>query len=384
MAIAGLLFFPLFLVATSADAYTYSVLYTFTGGADGGVPIAGLTRDASGNLYGTTQTGGTSGAGVVFKLNSGGEETVLHSFTGGADGGYPQQNDSLLLDKFGNLYGTTVGGGLTGSGCFEGTCGVVFELSAIGQERVLHRFTGGVDGGSPLAGLVRNAEGVFYGSTYQGGVAAAGVVFKLTPAGTEHVLHSFRGLDGVAPQGTLIRDRGGNLYGIVTNGPQAGAIFKMSHAGKVTLVYTFTGGDDGGNPDGPLVRDTEGNLYGIAQAGGTFGNGVVFKVDGSGKETVLHPFAGGADGETPTPGLMRDVAGNLYGTTLFGGTLGNGVIFKVSPTGKETIIYTFTGGPDGGVPAYVTLISDSAGNLYGTTSAGGTFGNGVVFKLTLP
>jgi uncharacterized repeat protein (TIGR03803 family) len=158
----------------------------------------------------------------------------------------------------------------------------------------------------------------------------------------------------------------------------------MSHAGKVTVLYTFTGGDDGGNPDGPLVRDTEGNLYGIAQGGGTFGNGVVFKVDGSGKETALHAFAGGADGEIPTPGLMRDAAGNLYGTTLFGGTLGNGVIFKVSPTGKETIVHTFSGGPDGGLPAYVTLISDSAGNLYGTTSEGGTFGNGVVFKLTLP
>jgi uncharacterized repeat protein (TIGR03803 family) len=382
--VVGLLLLSSVFVAWPAMAQTYSVLHSFTG-ADGNSPSAGLTRDAFGNFYGTTVVVGAFGAGVVFKLDPAGEETVLHSFTGGADGGFPQYSN-LILDQLGDLYGTTTNGGSTA--CFFG-CGVVFKLSATGEETVLHSFTG-VDGAFPFSGLVRDAAGIFYGSTAAGGpFPADGVVFRLTPAGNLDVLHIFSGgLDGGCPFGSLILDRSGNLYGAATCvGP--GKIFKLSPAGKETVLYNFTGGDDGSDPVGPLVRDAFGNLYGVTESGGASGQGVVFKLDPSGKETVLYTFTGGADGAVPTAGLTRDLSGNLYGTTLFGGiggTFGPGVVFKVSPTGTETVLYSFTGGADGGNPFAAVLVRDSSGNLYGTTGGGGStacpFGCGVVFKLT--
>jgi uncharacterized repeat protein (TIGR03803 family) len=382
--VVGLLLLSLVFVAWPAMAQTYSVLHSFTG-ADGNSPSAGLTRDAFGNLYGTTVLGGAFGAGVVFKLDPAGEETVLHSFTGGADGGFPQYSN-LILDQLGDLYGTTTNGGSTA--CFFG-CGVVFKLSAIGEETVLHSFTGGVDGADPFAGLVRDAAGIFYGSTESGTATGAGVVFRLTPAGNLDVLHSFSGgLDGGNLFGSLILDRSGNLYGASPIGGTShfGLIFKLSPAGKETALYNFTGGNDGTGPIGPLVRDASGNLFGITESGGASGQGVVFKLDPSGKETVLYTFTGGADGGVPTAGLTRDASGNLYGTTLVGGTFGVGVVFKVSPTGTETVLYTFTGGADGGFPFGAVLLRDSSGNLYGTTGEGGStacpFGCGVVFKLT--
>jgi uncharacterized repeat protein (TIGR03803 family) len=382
--VVGLLLLSSVFVAWPAMAQTYSVLHSFTG-ADGATPSAGLTRDAFGNLYGTTTLGGAFGSGVVFKLNPAGEEAVLHSFTGGADGRFPE-NDNLILDQLGDLYGMTPNGGSTA--CPLG-CGVVFKLSASGEETVLHSFTGGVDGANPFAGLVRVAAGIFYGSTASGGVAGAGVVFRLTPAGDLDVLHSFSGgLDGGCSFGHLIPDRMGNLYGAATCGgtSHVGAIFKLSPAGQETVLYNFTGGDDGAIPIGPLVRDSAGNLYGVTESGGASGQGVVFKLDPSGQETVLYAFTGGADGAVPTASLTRDASGNLYGTTFLGGTFGAGVLFKVSPTGTETVLYTFTGGPDGGNPFGAVLVRDSSGNLYGTTGGGGStaclFGCGVVFKLT--
>ncbi len=381
--VVGLLLLSSVLVAWPAMAQTYSVLHSFTG-ADGATPSAGLTRDAFGNLYGTTTLGGAFGVGVVFKLDPAGEEEVLHSFTGGADGGFPG-NGNLILDRLGDLYGVTPAGGSTA--CFLG-CGLVFKLNASGEETVLHSFTGGADGAGSFAGLVRDAAGIFYGSTAGSTGTLAGVVFRLTPAGNLDVLHSFSGgLDGGCSFGSLVLDRLGNLYGAADCGgtSHSGAIFKLSPAGKETVLYNFTGGNDGAFPIGPLVRGASGNLYGITESGGASGQGVVFKLDPSGKETVLYTFTGGADGAVPTAGLTRDASGNLYGTTLFGGT-GAGVVFKVSPTGTETVLHTFTGGADGGNPFGVVLVRDSLGNLYGTAGGGGStaclFGCGVVFKLT--
>ena len=208
------------------------------------------------------------------------------------------------------------------------------------------------------------------------------------------MLHSFSGgLDGANPFGSLILDRSGNLYGAATVGgtSHGGVILKFSPAGKETVLHNFTyftDGNDGAGPIGPLVRDASGNLYGITESGGASGQGVVFKLDPSGKETLLYTFTGGADGGVPTAGLTRDASGNLYGTTLFGGTVGAGVVFKVSPTGTETVLYTFTGGADGGNPFGAVLVRDSSGNLYATAGGGGSsacpFGCGVVFKLTPP
>jgi uncharacterized repeat protein (TIGR03803 family) len=352
-----------------------TVLYSFTGGTDGGAP-AGLVRDSAGNLYGTALTGGTAGAGVVFEVSASGQETVLYNFTGGADGGNPFAG--VIRDSAGNLYGTTGEGGTAGAG-------VVFEVNASGQETVLYSFTGGADGAHSFAGLVEDSAGNLYGTTLDGGTAGAGVVFKVAAAGGQTVLYSFPGLgypQGGYPQGGVILDSASNLYGTTSYGGAGGTgvVFKLDTAGQETVVYSFPGTADGGNPMAGLIRDSAGNLYGTTYQGGTAGAGVVFKVSAAGHETVLYTFTGGSDGGYPQGGVIRDPAGNLYGTTVGGGAAGAGTVFKVDAAGGESVLYSFTGGADGGYP-YASVVRDSAGNLYGTTVDGGTAGAGVVFKL---
>jgi uncharacterized repeat protein (TIGR03803 family) len=250
-----------------AQAQTFTQLYQFVGGSGGANPIAGLVPDAAGNLYGTTSAGGViggtckilGGCGVVFKLDTSGTETVLYRFTGLADGTYPLAG--LVLDAAGNLYGTTSGGGVVAGTC--NGCGVVFKLDTAGTETVLHSFTGSPDGDSPRAGLVRDAAGNLYGTTLGGGTSNLGTVFKLDPAGTETVLHSFSGPDGSAPTAGLVLDAAGNLYGTTS-----GTAFKLDTTGIMTLLHTFTGSSDGAGPLGGLVLDAAGNLYGTAPNGG--------------------------------------------------------------------------------------------------------------------
>jgi len=383
--------------ALSAHAQTFRPLYTFTGGADGGSPVGGLIRDTNGNLYGTTCCDGTYGVGTVFMLDNSGRETVLYSFTGGADGNQPYA--SLIRDAEGNLYGTTYWGGTT-TACNGGTgCGVVFKLDTSGNETVLHAFTGnGGDGANPYDGLVQDAKGNLYGTTVSGGLSSAcsggcGVVFAVNTAGKERVLHSFGGgTDGVAPYAGLVLDAKGNLYGTTQYGGNSGAgtVFMLDQTRKERVLYSFSGGTDGRLPLlGYLVRDAYGNLYGTTQFGGTYGAGTVFKLDNAHTETVLYSFSGGTDGAYPYAGLVRDAAGNLYGTTNQGGASGYGTVFKVDKTGKETLLHTFTGtGGDGAYP-YDDLVRSANGNLYGTTFSGGAnanvcgeYGCGIVFMLT--
>ena len=343
----------------SSSIPAYSVLYSFKGTPDGASPAAGVIRDAAGNFYGTTFYGGASGWGTVFKLDTTGKETVLYSFTGGADGANPY-NAGLVSDTAGNLYGTTYYGGSVACSPPTG-CGVVFKVDPAGRETVLHSFTGGADGSNPNAGLVRDVAGNLYGTTGFGGSLAAcntpygcGVVFKVDPTGKETVLHSFAGYptDGASGATTtfnnpfygarLVRDAAGNLYATTPGGGASrdGTVFKLDAAGKETVLYSFTGGADGGNPFAGLVRDTAGNLYGTAWTGGS-GDcgadscGVVFKVDTNGKETVLHSFAYSSAGSAGPNDLIRDSAGNLYGTTAYGGSacgsFGCGVVFKLAP-----------------------------------------------------
>ena len=229
-------------------------------------------------------------------------------------------------------------------------------------------------------------------------------MFQLDKTGTETVLHKFTGgADGSSPQAGLIQDSAGNLYGTAGGGIVAsacplgcGVVFKLDTIGTYTVLHSFTGGADGGYPEyAGLIQDSAGNLYGTTSVGGALGYGVVFKLDTTGTETVLYNFTGGADGGSPQSGVIQDSAGNLYGTALYGGDLscrlgasfGCGVVFKLDTTGRETVLYSFTGGSDGANPI-ASLIQDSAGNLYGTASAGGTFdgacvdyGCGVVFQL---
>ena len=349
-----------------------TVLYSFTGGADGGLPNAGVIRDLAGNLYGTTGAGGASGEGVVYELDMAGNETALYSFTGGADGDGP---NGLIRDSAGNLYGTTYSGG-------GGSTGVVYKLDATGRETVLYTFAG-ADGWGPFAGVIGDSAGNLYGTTNKGGNGAGGTLYKLDPAGLETVLYSFTvGADGCCPSAGVIRDAAGSLYGTAggAGAANAGVVFKLDATGQETVLYSFTGGADGRYPAAGVIRDSTGNLYGTAPEGGTANAGVVYKVDTSGHETVLYSFTGGTDGSAPMAGVIRDSAGNLYGTTPGGGTANRGVVYRLDAAGRETVLYNFTGGADGGLPT-AGVIRDSAGNLYGTAPTGGAAGAGVVYKL---
>lgn len=321
-----------------------SVLYNFTNMPDGANPTFGLVIDGSGNLYGTTGAGGGSplvcygGCGVVFKVDPNGTETVLYRFAGGNDGGGP--TGVLARDLSGNLYGTTIGGGVqNGSAGF----GVVYKLDPSGHETVLYSFKGGADGGYPAGGVIRDLAGNLYGTGWYGGAFNEGVMFKIDTSNKETVLYSFTGhADGGSPFAGLVQDPSGNLYGTTEGGGVpaclgggCGVVFKLDTTGKETVLHTFTV-SDGALPElAGLVLDAAGNLYGATYAGGTgstcpIGCGVVFKLDTTGKETVLYSFSGGVDGLDPGAGVLLGASGNLYGTTLFGGASGLGTVFELS------------------------------------------------------
>ena len=394
-AIPGMLFLPEALL----HAQTFSVLYEFEGGTDGQNPQAGLVRDGSGNLYGTTQFGGTSnycgyggpGCGTVFKIDRNGNETILHAFTGMPnDGAYPF--DSLLLGDDGTLYGTTWAGGGSNTG-------TVFKVDPSGQETIMHSFGALEYGTYPLGGLVVKAGGGIYGTTEAGGSGTScwggcGTVFKLDTAGNFTVLLNF-GAPAEYPGATLTMGANGDLYGS-TSGNGAcclGTVFRLGEGIAATTLHTFTGGARGSTPIGNLVQAENRRIYGTTAAGGdlncplTQGNGcgVVYELSPEGGLTVLHSFAGQPDGAIPFAGLLRDESGTLYGTTSLGGASNFGTVFKLDKRGRMTILHSFAN-VDGAL-SYSNLVQDKAGNLYGTTYWGGNFGCnsqtgcGVVFKL---
>jgi len=364
----------------SAQAQTFTVLYSFTGSPDGANPFDALLRDAEGNLYGTTGYGGdgtcSPGCGTVFKVSESGSETVLYNFGGAPDGAYPEAE--LVRDASGNLYGTT---GYGGNGTCSGGCGTVFKVSKSGTETVLYSFAGSADGSSPDSGLVRDAKGNLYGTTYEGGASNYGVVFKLSKTGTLTVLHTFTGgSDGAYPYAGLLRDASGNLYGTAAQGGASnyGVVFKLSKTGTLTVLHTFTG--DGAYPHAGLVRDAKGNLYGDTARGGASNQGVVFKLRNR-ILTVLHSFAGGTtDGCFAYGTPSMDKQGNLYGTTDECGSSGYGTVWKVSQKGDGTVLHSFAGS-DGEYPV-AGVIRDAKGNLYGTAYEGGGSGYGAVWELT--
>jgi uncharacterized repeat protein (TIGR03803 family) len=351
-----------------AQAQTLVVLHDFSGGADGGDPSAPVVMDRNGNLYGTTEIGGSSGYGTVFKLDTTGKETLLHSFTNTPDGSDPAAG--LIMDKAGNLYSTTAYGGIYGYG-------TVFKFDSAGNEVVLHSFSGTPDGAFPRAGLLTDKRGNLYGTTLEGGSSDNGTVFKVDTSGNEAVLHSFTILDGSSPAAGVIMDKAGNLYGTAHNGGSSGSgtVFKLDTTGKETLLHSFTYFDGAGPWD--LVMDKAGNLYGTTTTS-AFGYGTVFKLDTNGNETMLHSFTY-SDGAYPSAGLIMDKEGNLYGTTAGGGSSVYGTVFKLDTTGKEIVLYNFSG-PDGEGPS-ARLFRDRRGNLYGTTLLGGPYGYGTAFKL---
>jgi uncharacterized repeat protein (TIGR03803 family) len=307
--------------------------------------------------------------------------TVLYSFQDHKDGRNPQVG--LVTDA---IYGTSFLGG--DPAC---ACGAVFKLSSNGSFKTLHAFVG-TDGANPAAGLIADKQGNLYGTTSQGGPinSGAGTVFKLTAPATlggtwtETVLHSFGGADGAHPVAGVVQDSAGNLYGTTNEGGafNNGTVFKLDVAGNQTVLYSFNGSPDGVYPYGAVTLDGAGNLYGTTTRGGAFNSGTVFKIDATGKETVLYSFSGGSDGSHPSSALALDAAGNLYGTANEGGATGDqGTIFELSAAGSFSVLHSLTGGVGGANPAAGMILS-STGSLYGTTSEGGDYDDdGTVFEL---
>jgi uncharacterized repeat protein (TIGR03803 family) len=392
----------LMLTPCAGAANKYKTLYRFKGGADGSEPTAALIFDAAGNLYGTTGSGGAYpyGYGVVFKLTpkagGGWTENVIHSFNN-SDGNYPHAG--LIFDQAGNLYGTTTFGGGTN---YSGT---VFKLTknedGSWTESVLYAFPDdGVHGGGPYAGLIFDSAGNLYGADSGTGAYGNGMVFKLTPnpdgSWTENDIYSFNGADGAGPDASLIFDQRGNLYGTTKMGGEfddGGTAFELTPNADGTwtesVLHSFSfhhHGHDGADPEASLIFDTAGNLYGTTSYGGLYGAGTVFQLapngDGTWIEHRLHSFPP-KNGFLPN-GLIFDSAGNLYGTTSLGGTHGYGTVFKLTPTlkgaWKTTLPHSFGNNP--GAYPNSSLIFDAHGNLYGTTEGGTAPNFGSVFEIT--
>jgi len=360
--------------ACPVHAQIETVLHSFTG-QDGSLPGPRLTFDHHGNLYGST-VGNDGFIGSIFELTSGGQFKVLYEFPDSSERLFT--TGKLVLDSEGNIYGVDQTGGTFGEGA-------IFKLTPEGVYTVLYSFTGQGDGAFPN-GVIRDKNGNLYGTANFGGAFNEGVVFEFTAAGNEQVLYSFTGgSDGGEPfDAALYRDAKGNLYGttmffggIISNG----VVFKLSPSGVETVLHTFTGGGDGARPKGSLVADSQGNLYGTTSTVARSNGGTVFKITPSGVKTELWTFTASADqdGYSPNPGLALDAEGNVYGTTFSGGSSNLGTVFGLTTAGAENVLLSFSGS-NGSTP-YSGLIFNQSGDLYGTTGFGGTDSQGTVFKL---
>jgi uncharacterized repeat protein (TIGR03803 family) len=392
------------LALCAAPAQGLEVLYSFKGGSDGANPNAGLIR--SGNyLYGTTPAGGgqqgngcvaPAYCGTAFRLTLSGTEKVIYAFEGQSDGSEPV--DSLARDSSGNLYGTALFDGSI-KDCNGYGCGTVFKIAANGAATVLFSFDGGSDGAAPSGNLIRDKRGNLYGTASSGGDlncninGGCGTVFMLTAAGSFSVLHAFaNGADGWDPHGGLIEDSLGNLYGTTFGGgtSNGGIVYEIS-GGAEKILYTLCSQgscNDGFTTVAGVIRDKAGNLYGDTlvggdrNCGGGDGCGTVFKLSKTGAETTLHAFKGGHDGATPSAPLIADAAGNLYGTTSAGGVHNEGTVFEITAGGQEKVLYAFceqSGCKDGSFPVAGLIALN--GYLYGTTATGGAVNAGTVFRL---
>ncbi len=388
------------LLAISAwAAPTTKLLYSFAGNTDGEYTDTELVMDSVGNLYGTSVQGGTFGGGTVFQVTPDGVHTVLYNFTGGADGGEPYKG--VTLDQHGNLYGTAVTGG---GGACEGGCGVVFELLNSGGAwtfRVIHTFTGGFDGSGPGSPVAFDESGNLYGTTPTGGYKGMGTIYRMEPNGAGdwkfRVIHTFTGGadGGGGSAGRLLFDHAGNLFGVCTVGGAygLGTVFRMFRSlgeWKFQTVYAFRDSPDGALPYGGLAIDHLGNLYGTTYYAGANDFGTVYQLtprNGRWIETVIYSFKGGSDGDSPISTLVTDAEGNLYGTTSDGGSpsCSCGTIFKMSlsATGHwiESVMYRFPGTPNPGF-AYNGMIRGGTGSFYGATVHGGASNDGAIYKFT--
>jgi uncharacterized repeat protein (TIGR03803 family) len=373
-------------------------LFTFDG-ADGASPSSALIQGTDGNLYGTAQAGGSGqDEGTVFQITPAGTLTTLYSFcrqSGCADGAQP---DAALLQAIsGDFYGTTVYGGDSAP---DGVGGTVFKISPSGVLTTLYRFSG-QSGYYPLAGLVQATNGDFYGTTPYGGSGGNGTIFGIAASGTLTTLYSFTGgADGGTPESGLLQAANGDFYGTTFEGGlqgggfgSYGTVFKITPDGKLTTLYKFCsqGGSqctDGAQPAAGLVEAINGDLYGTTEYGGAKGNdGTVFRITPSGALTTLHRFcfqSGCLDGISPAK-LIQSTDGDFYGTTLYSGANHGGTVFKITPHGNLTTLYSFcaeSGCVDGGTPV-AGLVQATNGDFYGTASEGGANSYGTVFSLSV-
>src|SRR6266496_922883 len=392
---------PLFVIALSlvtATATTTEVIFSFEE-EEGEYADTDLETDNAGNIYGTTVLGGDFGSCTVFQLSptpNGWEHTVLYSFTGGVDGGEPYKG--VTIDRRGNLYGTAVTGG---SGSCEGGCGVVYKLTnsnGTWNQRVIYAFTGGDDGSGPGARVTVDRSGNVYGMTPTGGTYGVGTIYKIHPhAGSWEfqVIHTFTGGDdGATGSAGRMLLQHGRLFGAATVGGLygSGVVFELKPTAvgewDSRTLYSFHGQPDGSFPYGALFRAPSGKWYGTTYYGGENGIGAVYELSprqtGEWNERVIYSFQTGSDGNSPISNLVPDAAGNLYGTTSEGG-LGSGTIFKLSPTGggqwTESVVHAFTGPPDGS-SSYNGMVVDPFGNFYGATVHGGDNNDGCVYQFT--
>jgi uncharacterized repeat protein (TIGR03803 family) len=402
----------LFLLTIAVQARTFSVIHTFTGGLDGAYPN-GLTIDRAGNLYGTAGEGGNSGYGTVFKLSHKGSGWVfspLYSFQGGNDGQEPAAG--VTIGSNGSLYGTTMhGGGIRGCYYLLDTCGTVFNLRpsasacktafCFWNETVLYIFDGS-NGAYPSSAVIFDPMGNMYFNTEGDSYLVPPAIIELTPSnGSWNETLNYQFIPYInGPNGGLVLDTTGNLYGVAGGGTYGyGTVFELitSDSGWTeNILYNFQGGSDGSGPTGGVIFDPSGNLYGATASGGSDGNGcaglgcgTAFELTpssgGQWTESIIYSFTGGAAAYYygPYASLTMDAAGNLYGTTISDGPYGFGTAFKLTPSYFGWIysdLHDFTGGSDGAYPSS-SLIFDANGNLYGTTDGGGT-GDGVVFEIT--
>jgi len=405
---AFVLTFPLFSTRAWGAPPSISLLHSFGDGSvanDGHFCGAALIKGLDGNFYGTTISGGSTvaadpaglGFGSIFKMTPAGVVTIVHSFKDGSvanDGAHPY--DALTIGSDGNFYGTTHQGG-------SADLGTVFKMTQAGVVTILHSFGDGSvtnDGAFPYATLVEGVDGAFYGTTFNGGSATFGTIFKTTPAGVTTILHSFADGsitgDGFNPYASLIKASDGKFYGTTFEGGTAGdgTAFQMTPAGTVTILHSFVDGtvtNDGSNPVAGLMEASDGNFYGTTDIGGSANAGTVFKMTSAGAVTILHSFLDGSvtnDGANPFAALLQGADGTFYGTTNNGG-LGFGSVFNMTAAGVVTILHkcgdpgTITGPftNDGSTPV-AALLEDSDGHFYGTTQNGGSASFGSIFRLS--
>ena len=351
---------------------TFTVLRNLSS-ADGQNPLGNLFQNTDGFLYGMAPYGGTHGDGTFFKISTAGAFTLLYSLTSGTDGSEP--NGGVIKSTDGNFYGLTSYGGSN----FGGTA---FKITATGAFTLLTSFNGAALGNTPYESLLRGSDSAFYGTTSNAGPNQYyGTIFKIC-AGNTTLLHAFNNSQGSYPKGSLVEATNGVLYGTTENGGSnnAGTIFKITRSGTYTVLRNLLSSTDGAEPNGSLIQATDGNLYGMNNTAGTNSGGTIFKMTLAGNYTVLRNL-NTADGYYPFGDLVQGTDGNFYGTTSTGGSTGAGTIFKITPTGTYTVLHNLSTTADGANPKG-SLVQHSNGNFYGMTTQGGTYGGGTIFKIT--